>query len=44
MPVLWVGPVQSAEAGEAPLTYCAPCIRRLEALIHAHNRRGQSVA
>ncbi|BBA98384.1 hypothetical protein RVR_4542 [Actinacidiphila reveromycinica] len=36
--VLWVGPVHSAEAGEAPLYYCLPCIRRLEELIAAHHR------
>ncbi|WP_202929574.1 hypothetical protein [Streptomyces sp. TR1341] len=38
VPVLWVGPVQSLEYGEAPIYFCLPCIRRLEALIVAHHR------
>ncbi|MET9557188.1 hypothetical protein [Streptomyces sp. NPDC006645] len=38
VPVLWLGPVQSAEAGDAPFFCCAPCVRRLEALVIAHNR------
>lgn len=40
MPVLWLGPVQSAEAGDAPFFCCASCVRRLEALVSAYNRRG----
>ncbi|MEV8419386.1 hypothetical protein AB0P42_00680 [Streptomyces niveus] len=40
VPVLWLGPVQSAEAGDGPFFCCAPCVRRLEALVSAYNRRG----
>lgn len=40
MPVLWLGPVQSVEAGDAGFSCCASCVRRLEALVSAHNRRG----
>ncbi|MFE2844327.1 hypothetical protein ACFXKS_12315 [Streptomyces scopuliridis] len=38
--MLWLGPVQSAEAGDAPFFCCASCVRRLEALVSAYNRRG----
>ncbi|MFE9297864.1 hypothetical protein [Streptomyces niveus] len=38
--MLWLGPVQSAEAGDAPFFCCAPCVRRLEALVSAYNRHG----
>ncbi|MFE7332009.1 hypothetical protein ACFU8W_45490 [Streptomyces sp. NPDC057565] len=38
VPVLWLGPAQSLEYGEAPFYCCPPCIRRIEALIVAHNR------
>ncbi|NKY14277.1 hypothetical protein HGA06_08895 [Streptomyces somaliensis DSM 40738] len=44
VPVLWIGPIQSAEAGEAPFTCCTRCIRRLEALIHLHTTRGFEAA
>ncbi|MFC9604509.1 hypothetical protein ACFTTN_13755 [Streptomyces niveus] len=39
VPVLWIGPVQDAEVGDAGFLCCAPCVRRLEALVSAHNRR-----
>ncbi|MCX4550634.1 MULTISPECIES: hypothetical protein [unclassified Streptomyces] len=44
VPVLWLGPVQSLEQGEAPFYCCEPCVRRLEALVKAHNRRGPALA
>lgn len=38
VPVLWLGPIQSLERGEAPFYCCLPCIQRMEALIAAHFR------
>ncbi|MCX2971187.1 hypothetical protein OSB71_20345 [Streptomyces sp. JHD 1] len=39
VPVLWLGPVQSQDQGDAPFLCCEPCVRRLEALVHAHHAR-----
>jgi hypothetical protein len=44
VPVLWLGPVQSQDQGDAPFYCCEPCIQRLEALVHAYNRRGVASA
>lgn len=32
VPVLWLGPVQSLEQGDAPFYCCQPCVRRLARL------------
>ncbi|WP_416237300.1 hypothetical protein [Streptomyces marinisediminis] len=37
--MLWLGPVQSQDQGDAPFLCCEPCVRRLEALVHAHHAR-----
>ncbi|MCY0957763.1 hypothetical protein OTB19_12565 [Streptomyces sp. H27-H5] len=42
VPVLWLGPVQSQDAGDAPFYCCEPCIVRLEALVRAHHLRGSA--
>ncbi|MBO0918088.1 hypothetical protein J1C73_28400 [Streptomyces laculatispora] len=44
VPVLWIGPVQSLEHGEAPLHCRLPCIRRLEAFIRGYNSQGPYLA
>lgn len=37
VPVLWLGPVQSMQQGDAPFHCCEPCILRLEQLVQAHH-------
>ncbi|MFC8466028.1 hypothetical protein [Streptomyces sp. NPDC057250] len=40
VPVLWLGPVQSQDKGDAPFQACRPCVERLEELIELHHARG----
>lgn len=41
--VLWLGPVQSLDLGDGSFFCCEPCVRRMEALLRQHNRRGADV-
>ncbi|MFV0131671.1 hypothetical protein ACLGI4_28945 [Streptomyces sp. HMX112] len=44
VPVLWLSPVTSGDHGHAPFYACAPCVRRLEDRVLAHQvRRDDSV-